>query len=362
MRVALFGSASGVGGAQNAFCRLSQFLQRENHDLAVVAVGAGTALYAAANEQLCGTLVAQLPPRFEPIGKAFGIATATFRLRQFRPDIFVSVGLSQAACILAACLPGRTITAACDFDGERDLESSLFRRSESIFQTIIVQSTSMRDRMIATGFDPTRVVALPCFPAAEYPHLLKRSTSTGSSQVRLGYFGRLAANKGVADLVDAIGLIPGSIEFELDIWGTGPEEKSISNAIVTRGLSGSVQLKGPYPPGEAGARTMVGYDGVVVPSAYSEGIPLVLLEAMSLGIPAICTKVGAIPDCCEDNHDFVLCPPGTDGLIDGLLRFAGRQVADDFQPVRLRRYFGQRYGMSAVSLQWRNFLIGRTNC
>jgi glycosyltransferase involved in cell wall biosynthesis len=49
---------------------------------------------------------------------------------------------------------------------------------------------------------------------------------------------------------------------------------------------------------------------IFVLSSKSEGVPLALLEAMSCGLPSVCTGVGGIPDILRDNVTGYLVTPG----------------------------------------------------
>jgi len=49
---------------------------------------------------------------------------------------------------------------------------------------------------------------------------------------------------------------------------------------------------------------------VFILSSIFEGFGIVLLEAMSFGLPIVATKVGAIPELVQDGVQGVLVPPG----------------------------------------------------
>ncbi|MBK6969481.1 MAG: glycosyltransferase [Candidatus Microthrix sp.] len=48
---------------------------------------------------------------------------------------------------------------------------------------------------------------------------------------------------------------------------------------------------------------------VLVLSSLSEGMPLVLLEAMAASTPIVATDVGGVRECCDDGGAGMLVPP-----------------------------------------------------
>ena len=51
-------------------------------------------------------------------------------------------------------------------------------------------------------------------------------------------------------------------------------------------------------------------DVFVLPSLYGEGLPMVVLEAMALGLPIVSTKVGGVVEAIEDRRQGLLVEPG----------------------------------------------------
>lgn len=61
-------------------------------------------------------------------------------------------------------------------------------------------------------------------------------------------------------------------------------------------------------------------DCFVLPS-WNEGQPIVLLEAMSLGIPIIANSVGDIPSMLGDGYQFIISKKNTNNLVDTISSF-----------------------------------------
>jgi glycosyltransferase involved in cell wall biosynthesis len=67
---------------------------------------------------------------------------------------------------------------------------------------------------------------------------------------------------------------------------------------------------------------LAGADAFVLASLH-EGLPVVLMEATSMGLPIVASSVGGVPQILEDGVDALLVPPGDPGsLVDAMKRLA----------------------------------------
>jgi glycosyltransferase involved in cell wall biosynthesis len=144
----------------------------------------------------------------------------------------------------------------------------------------------------------------------------------------VGTVGGVTAKKGHVHLVRAaatlVGRIPDAI---VAIVGLEVDPQPVRAAITGTGLEGRVVLAGYRP--EA-ARLLRAFDVFALPSLH-EGMPVSLLEAMALGVPAVATRVGGVPEVVTSGRDGVLVRAGDEAALasalEDLLRDPARRAA-----------------------------------
>ena len=120
----------------------------------------------------------------------------------------------------------------------------------------------------------------------------------------VGTVGRLAPEKDQALLVKAMAPLLGE-RRRLVIVGEGPERDALSAVIQEAHAESYVRLTGARSDV---ARLLSAFDAFALPSR-TEGLPLVLLEAMASELPVVATSVGGIPDLVVPGVTGLLVPP-----------------------------------------------------
>jgi glycosyltransferase involved in cell wall biosynthesis len=129
--------------------------------------------------------------------------------------------------------------------------------------------------------------------------------------------GRLSIEKGHRDLVEALARLDDS-SVSAVILGSGPEQTALERQIRTAGLTDRVVLGGFR---QDVLRCLAGADLVVNPS-LTEGLPNVVLEAMSVGTPVVATDVGGVSEIIEHGKTGWLAPAADPATLAGALRRA----------------------------------------
>jgi glycosyltransferase involved in cell wall biosynthesis len=119
------------------------------------------------------------------------------------------------------------------------------------------------------------------------------------------FVGNLIAAKGVKELLEGFAKLDSN--SVLILVGLPYLKKYINEFSRQNGFSDRVVITGTVPHQEI-KYWMQACDVFILPS-YSEGLPVVMLEAMSLGRPVIVTRVGGVPEVIADGENGILIPP-----------------------------------------------------
>jgi glycosyltransferase involved in cell wall biosynthesis len=115
------------------------------------------------------------------------------------------------------------------------------------------------------------------------------------------FVGRVSREKGITSLFDAARICPDIPFVVAGNYEAMPEARKLAPSNVT--------LLGALPSQKLGAF----YDKArifVLPSVWYEGFPTVLLEAMSHGLPVVCSRIGGLPEIVDDGITGLLYEPG----------------------------------------------------
>ncbi len=187
---------------------------------------------------------------------------------------------------------------------------------------------------------------------------MRRALGIPSDAVILGVGARLSPPKGVTYLLRALPEIVARVpRAVLIVAGEGPLEQDLKAEAERLVLGNHLKFVGP----RADMPELLGlFDLYVLPSV-SEGLPMVLLEAMAAGCPIVATSVGGVPSAIEDGVNGLLVPPRNPAMLagavikvleDGELRrrftLAGRQVfAARFSAETMTRRYERLYRREA---------------
>ena len=110
------------------------------------------------------------------------------------------------------------------------------------------------------------------------------------------FVGRLVSDKGVTDLIDALGQL-GQAGFRprLSIVGDGPERPAILTRVGELGLGPQVTFTG-IKLGSDLARFVARHRVLAVPSRWAEPFGIVALEGIACGCVVVGTSLGGLPE------------------------------------------------------------------
>lgn len=199
----------------------------------------------------------------------------------------------------------------------------------------------------------------PPVPPAGAAEALRRELGLPADRPVVGTLARLAPQKGVEYLLRAAAALgEDGRPVTLVIAGDGPLKAPLENTARTLGVD--ARFLGRRPDVAA----LLGLFDVFVLPSVTEGLPLVVLEAMAVGCPVVATRVGGVPEALEDGRTGRLVPSAdpvalAQGVEAALRDRAGTQTMAAAAAERVRRLFSHEQMVRRTLAVYRDALAAR---
>ena len=193
------------------------------------------------------------------------------------------------------------------------------------FDAVVAVSTPIYKRLTDAGVPPARTHLLPNAFTIDRPNLsrvdTRRILGIADGELRIGFVGRLSPEKGPDVLIEATKHIDPLIT--VSFVGDGRMRQVLVDRARALNLEKRVVWHGIIP--DAG-RLLAAFDLLVL-SSRTEGTPIILLEALSAGIPVVTTTVGGVPDMVSDKEAVLVPSEDPTALARGIERCLADPVA-----------------------------------
>jgi glycosyltransferase involved in cell wall biosynthesis len=208
---------------------------------------------------------------------------------------------------------------------------ALDRQVARRYDRVIAVSTRIREELLAAGVPERSLrlvhngIVLDRYRRTGANGYLRELTGHSIPGPVLVSIGRLSAEKGHADLVEALGLVArrgGRVSAVFA--GDGPERERLERRIDELALRETVHLPGYI---SQPARILEEADLMVLPS-HTEGLPNAALEALMMEVPVLATRVGGTPEVITDGDTGRLVPArAPEAMASAIEEFLGNTAA-----------------------------------
>lgn len=257
------------------------------------------------------------PPGLRPrLWRLFYFAEAVMLWERLLPhdDLHLHAQFADGAsdvALLAACLGGPRWSFGLAVHGPVEFyDISQNRLADKVKQARLVVAISDFGRsQVLTLIDEEEWHKVHVVRCGLDPDVFEPITRSDGDGHRILCVGRLVHLKGQSLLVEALArLRSDGHDVELVLVGDGPKRAALEQEAARLGLGDAVHFAGA-----------VGQDEILdhyraatlfcLPS-FAEGLPVVLMEAMAVGLPVVTTRIMGVPELVEDGVSGRLVAPG----------------------------------------------------
>jgi glycosyltransferase involved in cell wall biosynthesis len=317
MRIVHSVTSGEAAGGQVVALQLARAARAAGHECVFVSPDDGPFLAQARAEGFATHLL-----RLDRLFRLDGVARLAWLLRRERADVLhlhtplVATILGRLAG-LGARVPVVSHVHIENHFPSRAAQARLYRWLDNVTArrcaALIVVSHGTKEALEAQGYPVGRMVVIHngVAPASAEPAELDIARPV------VGEIARLAEVKGQRTLLRACA----ALDVSVVLVGADLEQEGAYRALLEReadelGMRERVLFTGYRADA---ASLLRAFDVFALPST-TEGLPLVLLEAMAAGVPVVATPVGGVPELVTDGETGLLVPPGDVAALETALR------------------------------------------
>jgi len=162
--------------------------------------------------------------------------------------------------------------------------------------------------MPASDWDKFTVIRLGVDPLVLTPASRPVAYARRGATLRLMCTGRMVPAKGHKVLLEAVKLLRDRhVNLQVTLVGGGPELVRLQQYVLDHDLADTVHFTQALSHPETLAQLRRA--DLFALASFAEGIPVALMEAMSLGLPCVSTYIAGIPELIRNGIDGMLVPP-----------------------------------------------------
>ena len=313
MRIVTVLTSLGVGGAEKHALAVAERMAKRGHAVAVIVL-----MPRVAEEWPCALETLHLGMRKTPVNLLASLMRAHRFLAEFRPDVVHSHSFHANIVARLLRIPAphlAVISTVHNVNEGGPMRMMVYRLTDALSQRTVAVSTAAADRFVLLKAIPNRkslVLAIGIdtsefAPRAARRDAMRKAEGADSKFIWLSA-GRLVPAKDFSNLLRAFRQVRLELP-ETELWIAGaPADRDVNYALA--GASESANSNAGEQNIQQGVRwlgfrrdipaLMDASDGFVLASAW-EGMPLVLMEAMSMEKSIVATDVGGVRELVADS-------------------------------------------------------------
>lgn len=197
-------------------------------------------------------------------------------------------------------------------------------KSKKIF---IVALSNKQKKIHQESYKPTNLSVIPNFIDFKHDFLCKRSPK---GQLKAVSIGRYEKEKGYDVLLEAMKLVD---NIEVDVFGDGDIERLRLTNLAADEMIKNISFN---PAITSVIETISKYDFFILPSRQ-ETFGLVIIEALSTGLPVLATNCDGPKDIIEKGNGIIVEKKDAEALSEGIKTMVQRISDGDFEPNVIRQ-------------------------